>query len=57
VHLVCDQKTAYLEVDGVRGAAVPVSGDLFYPLYTAVGLSQKDDFFMGRMRSLKVEVK
>ena len=56
VRLVCDQKTAYLEVDGVRGETVPVSGDLFYPLYTAVGLSQKDDFFTGRMKSLKVGV-
>ena len=58
VRLVCDQKTAYLEVDGVRGEPVPVSGDLFYPLYTAVGGGGKgDQFFAGRIKGLKIEVR
>jgi hypothetical protein len=58
VKLVCDQKNAYLEVDGVRGEPVPVSGDLFYPLYTAVGGGAKGgDFFAGRIKNLKVEAR
>ena len=58
VRLVCDQKTAYLEVDGVRGEPVSVTGDLFYPLYTAVGGGGKgDQFFAGKIKSLKIEVK
>jgi hypothetical protein len=58
VKLVCDQKNAYLEVDGVRGEPVPVSGDLFYPLYTAVGGGAKGgEFFAGRIRNLKIGVR
>jgi hypothetical protein len=58
VKLVCDQKTAYLEVDGVRGEAMPVSGDLFYPLYTAVGGGAKaGEFFAGRIKNLKIEAR
>jgi hypothetical protein len=44
--------------EGVRGEAMPVSGDLFYPLYTAVGGGAKTgEFFAGRIRNLKVEVR
>ena len=58
IRLVCDQKTAYVEVDGKRGEPVPVSGDLFYPLYTAVGGGGKgDQFFAGRIKGLKIEVR
>ena len=58
VKLVCDQRTAHVEVDGVRGEAMPVSGDLFYPLYTAVGGGGSDkSFFAGRIKNLKVEVR
>ena len=58
VKVVCDQKTAHLEVDGVKGEAVPVSGDLFYPLYTAVGGGGKGDtFFSGRIKNLSISVR
>ena len=58
VKVVCDQKTAYVEVDGVKGDAVPVSGDLFYPLYTAVGGGGKGDtFFAGRIKNLNIKVR
>ena len=57
IRLVCDQQTAHLEVDGVRGADVAVSGDIFYPMYTALGVTQANDFFAGRMKSLKVEAR
>ena len=58
VKLVCDQRTAHVEVDGVRGEAMPVSGDLFYPLYTAVGGGAKGgEFFAGRIRNLKIGVR
>jgi len=58
VKVICDQKTAYVEVDGVKGDAVPVSGDLFYPLYTAVGGGGKGDtFFAGRIKNLNIKVR
>ena len=58
VKVVCDQKTAYVEVDGVKGDTVPVSGDLFYPLYTAVGGGGAGDtFFAGRIKNLKIEAR
>ena len=58
IRLVCDQKTAFVEVDGVRGEPVPVTGDLFYPLYTAVGGGGTGkNFFAGKIKSLKIEVK
>jgi hypothetical protein len=61
VRVVCDQKTAYVEVDGKCGESVNVSGDLFYPLYTAVGGGGngkgKWPFFTGRIKGLKIEVR
>lgn len=58
VKVVCDQKTAHVEVDGVKGESVPVSGDLFYPLYTAVGGGGKSDmFFAGRIKNLEIKVR
>ena len=55
VRVVCDQKTARVEVDGTRGAEVPVSGDLFYPLYTAVGAEKGSGFFQGRIKRIRIE--
>ena len=55
VRVVCDQRTAHIEVDGVRGAEVPVSGDLFYPLYTAVGAAKGFEFYAGKMKRIKIE--
>ena len=55
LRVVCDQRKAWVEVDGVRGSETPVSGDLFYPLYTAVGAEKGSGFFSGRMRRLKIE--
>ena len=55
LRVVCDQRKAWVEVDGVRGPEVPVSGDLFYPLYTSLGAEKGSGFFSGRMRRLKVE--
>ena len=55
VRVVCDQRTARVEVDGERGADVPVSGDLFYPLYTAVGAEKGSGFFQGRMKRIRIE--
>jgi len=58
VRLVCDQRTARIEVDDVIGEPVPVSGDLFYPLYTALGAGLKDtEYFAGRMKSFSVKLK
>lgn len=55
IRLVCDQKTAFIEVDGRRGEKVPVSGDLFYPLYTAIGGGMSDKaFFRGKIRNFEV---
>ena len=55
VRVVCDQRTAHIEVDGVRGADVPVSGDLFYPLYTAVGAEKGSEFYVGKMKRIRIE--
>ena len=55
LRVVCDQRKAWVEVDGVRGAEVPVSGDLFYPLYTSVGAEKGSGFFSGRIRKLKIK--
>ena len=55
LRVVCDQRKAWVEVDGVRGAEVPVSGDLFYPLYTSVGAEKGSGFFSGRIRRLKIK--
>ena len=55
VRVVCDQRTARVEVDGTRGADVPVSGDLFYPLYTAVGAEKGSGFFHGRIKRIRIE--
>ena len=46
---------AHIEVDGVRGADVPVSGDLFYPLYTAVGAEKGSEFYVGKMKRIRIE--
>ena len=48
-------RAATVEVDGVRGADVPVSGDLFYPLYTAVGAEKGSEFYVGKMKRIRIE--
>ena len=55
VRVVCDQRMARVEVDGERGADVPVSGDLFYPLYTAIGAEKGSGFFQGRIKRIRIE--
>ena len=55
VRVVCDQRMARVEVDGTRGEDVPVSGDLFYPLYTAVGAEKGSGFFQGRIKRIRIE--
>ncbi len=58
VRVVYDQSTAHVEVDGVKGEPVAVSGDIFYPLYTAIGAGVKDtEFFAGRMKSLSFNLR
>ena len=55
VRVVCDQRTAWVEVDGAKGEPQAVSGDLFYPLYTALGAGTKPtEFFAGRIKSLSI---
>ena len=55
VRVVCDQSVAWVEVDGAKGDAVPVSGDLLYPMYTAVGAGNAPtEFFSGRIRGLSI---
>ena len=46
------------DADGVKGEPVKVSGDLFYPRYTALvaGRSAKA-YFAGRMRRLSVKLR
>ena len=56
VKVVCDQRTVHVEADGVKGESVPFSGDLFYPLYTAVGGGKGDMFFTGRIGKLLISV-
>ena len=58
VRVVCDQRTAWVEVDGVKGEAVPVSGDLFYPLYTAIGAgASPKEFFSGRIKGVSFDLR
>ena len=58
VRVVCDQNEAWVEVDGVKGETVPVSGDLFYPLYTAVGAGNAPmEFFAGRIKGLSIDLR
>ena len=58
VRVVCDQQVAWVEVDGVKGEPVKVSGDLFYPRYTALGAGHSPKaYFAGRMRRLSVELR
>ena len=54
VRLVCDQHTAHIEVDGAAGDKVSVSGDLFYPFYTAIG-GGGNCFFAGKIKRLGVD--
>ena len=58
VRVVHDQKTAHVEVDGVKGPEMPVSGDLFYPRYTALGAGgSPKEYFTGRIRRFAVNVR
>ena len=58
VRVVCDQQVAWVEVDGVKGEPVKVSGDLFYPRYTALGAGRSAKaYFAGRMRRLSIELR
>ena len=55
VRVVCDQQTAWVEVEDAKGAPVKVSGDLFYPRYTALGAGQSaKEYFAGRLRRFSV---
>ena len=58
VRVVCDQQVAWVEVDGMKGEPVKVSGDLFYPRYTALGAGRSAKaYFAGRMRRLSIELR
>ena len=58
VRVVCDQRTAHVEVDGVKGPETPVSGDIFYPRYTALGAgTSPKEYFAGRLRRFTVGVR
>ena len=58
VRVVCDQRTAHVEVDGVKGPETPVSGDIFYPRYTALGAgTSPKEYFAGRIRRFTVGVR
>ena len=55
VRLVWDRKQCYLEVNGVKGKPVAVSGDLFYARHSALGfLNGNETFFNGKMRRFRV---
>ncbi len=55
VRVVCDQHAAWVEVGGVRGPGKQVSGDIFYPRFTALGAgTSPKEYFAGRMRRFSV---
>ena len=55
VRVFTDRKTAWVEVNGVRGEVVPYSDYFFNQRYALFGASHPDgDYFRGDIRSLKV---
>ena len=57
VELVYDQRTAVLSVNGEAGPVAQFSGDVFYPMPTAVGAGRRaDEFFDGDIGTLTVEL-
>ena len=62
VRVVCDRRTVWVEVDGVKGVPVGVTGYSVNPVYTALGatpgyVNRIGAFFDGRIRSLAVRLK
>ena len=55
VRVFTDRKTAWVEVNGVRGEVVPYSDYFFNQRYALFGASHPDgDYFRGDIRSLRV---
>ena len=62
IRVVCDRRTVWVEVDGVKGVPVDVTGYSVNPVYTALGatpgyVNRIGAFFDGRIRSLAVRLK
>ena len=58
VRVCCDKRTAWIEVDGVRGKAVPCGGWQFGPLIGGLGVSPNGrDYYPGEFGSLSVKLK
>lgn len=60
VRVVCDRKSVFVEVNGVKGDPVKVTGFSVNPVYTALGatpgyVNRTGAFFNGRIRSLSVK--
>lgn len=59
IRVVCDRRTVVVEVNGVSGEPVPVTGHSVNPVYTALGatpgyVNRTGAFFVGRIRAFAV---
>ena len=58
VRACCDKRTAWIEVDGVRGESVPCGGWQFGPLIGGLGVAPNGrDYYPGAFGSLSVRLK
>ena len=57
LRFVCDQRTLFVEVDGVRGTEIPFAGYVHQQRYTELGVGNHDlRFFRGKIANLVIRI-